>query len=352
VFLTATSTLARDPLKWPFAHTSIWNMPVGSSAVYVPANLPAVPSNDPWAPIPEIDEEPIVLRPNASMTPVYFNNAGWTQGADRCPATGGLLTSVPIPSDFLVLNSRLNNSATFLMPDQRTLQQLQPLARCVAGGLATSIAKFAPVDLYGNGETGSHGGSGLSAIGGSLRVGELRPGKAAPRHALKLDVDSREVLFRCVKTDASDCKRWPATASDSDAVGSYGTLKNNKNFAMRMGALLAIPVKTTIASLKLETEAAKQLAWTLQNYGMYIVDSTGGPSYFISAEEGTDGSFRKQFKSDWGFEFGQRVRDNTAWTRDMKKLLTALYVIDNNSPTSVGGGGKPLQPLAPALPSL
>ncbi len=27
----------RDPLKWPFAATSIWNMPIGSGAVYVPA---------------------------------------------------------------------------------------------------------------------------------------------------------------------------------------------------------------------------------------------------------------------------------------------------------------------------
>ncbi|HEY5590184.1 MAG TPA: hypothetical protein VIK55_04120, partial [Paludibacter sp.] len=25
----------RDPLKWPFASNSIWNMPIGSKAVYV-----------------------------------------------------------------------------------------------------------------------------------------------------------------------------------------------------------------------------------------------------------------------------------------------------------------------------
>jgi hypothetical protein len=352
LFSTSLVQPGRDALKWPFSQASIWNMPIGSLARYVPANLPAVPGNDPWAPMPAIDPEPIVLRPNASATPVYYNNAGWTLGANRCEPTGPLLMTVPMPSDFVVPNSRLNNSATFLMADQRTLQQLQPLARCVAGGGATSIVSFPPVDLYGNGEGGAHGGSGLSAIGGTLRLGELRPGKAAPRHALKLDVDSREVLFRCVKADRSDCLRWPATKADSDAVGSYGTLKNVQNFAMRMGALLAIPTAVNIGALKLETEAARQLAWTMQNYGMYIVDSTGGPSYFIAAEDGADGAFRTQFKADWGFEFGQRVRDNTPWTRDMQKLMTALSVVDNNGPGSIGGGGKPLQALAPPLPAL
>ena len=33
----------RDPIRQPFASNSIWNMPIGSGAVYVPANLPALP---------------------------------------------------------------------------------------------------------------------------------------------------------------------------------------------------------------------------------------------------------------------------------------------------------------------
>lgn len=31
---------SRDPLAWPFVQSSIWNMPIGSEAVYVPANIP------------------------------------------------------------------------------------------------------------------------------------------------------------------------------------------------------------------------------------------------------------------------------------------------------------------------
>ena len=35
---SATQPKSRNPLKWPFASTSIWNTPIGSNARYVPAN--------------------------------------------------------------------------------------------------------------------------------------------------------------------------------------------------------------------------------------------------------------------------------------------------------------------------
>jgi hypothetical protein len=47
--------------------------------------------------------------------------------------------------------------------------------------------------------------------------------------------------------------------------------------------------------------------------------------------------------------FEQRARDNTPWSRDMQRLVEALHVVNNNSPTSIGGGGTPRQPLAPPL---
>jgi hypothetical protein len=91
------------------------------------------------------------------------------------------------------------------------------------------------------------------------------------------------------------------------------------------------------------------LAWTLQNYGAYIVDDTYAPGFALNVEDGPDGSVRKQFKEDWGFELEQKLQGNTPWVRDIQKLVVALHVVDNNRPTSVGGGGKPNQPLAPAI---
>jgi hypothetical protein len=345
---TTTSTSAtRDPLQWPFASSSIWNMPIGSGAVYVAANMPAVPGNSIWAPMPQLDEEHIILKPTAPLTAVSYNSAGWS-GANRCPASSRTLVNLPIPSNYIVPNSRENNSAAILAADGRTVVQVQPLARCATGGPATSIVVFPSVDLYSTGITGAHGGSGLSALGGSLRRGELRPGGQGPRHALKLNVDAKGVLYKC--TTRSACYRWPATTADGYAVGNYGTTGNISNTAMKMGALLAIPTSRNIASMGLETEPGRMLAWTLQNYGAYIVDDTGGASVAINTETGPDGSLRTQFKADWGYEMAQRVNDKTPWMRDMQRLVTALSVVNNNSPTSIGGGGVPLQPLAPPLP--
>jgi hypothetical protein len=340
----------RDPLKWPFASNSIWNMPIGSGALFKPANLPAVPGGDEWAGMPQIDDELIVLRPSAPNTAINYSSAGWT-GKDRCTSTddstNGLPVGVRIPSDYVIPNSKANNSAAFLSADGRTIVQTQPFTRCTANGYATSIVKFANVDLYGTGITGAHGGSGLSAIGGSIRVGELRPGQQGPRHALKINVYAKQVLYKC--TTRADCSRWPATKSDSYAVGFYGTASNNGNTAMKMGALLAIPPGTNIANLGLETAPAKQLAWTLQNYGAYIVDDTYSPAFHFNVENGPDGSLHTQFQNDWGITLEQRVRDNTPWVRDIQRLTTALQVVDNNSATSIGGGGTPRQPLAPAI---
>ena len=343
---TQPAPTTRDALKWPFADTSIWNMPIGSSARYVAANLPATPGGDVWSPMPMIDDERIVLRPNATMTPVNYSNAGWS-GANRCNSTGGQLVSVPMPSDYIVPDSNTNESSAFLQSDGRTLVQVQPLARCAAGSAATAIVKVPSVDLYGDGASGAHGGSGLSAIGGSIRVGELRPGGQGPRHALKLVVYAKQVLYRC--TSSSQCYRWPATTGDSYAVGFYGTNGNNGNYAMRMGALLAIPASSDIGGMGLETEPGRQLAWTLQNYGAYIVDDSYGPSFGFAAENGPDGSMRSQFQSDYGYPLAQRVNGNTPWTRDVQRLQQALFVVDNNAPSAIGGGGTPRQPLAPAF---
>ncbi|MGS0685632.1 fascin domain-containing protein [Nakamurella sp. GG22] len=341
-----TPTTVRDPLKQPFSSTSIWNMPIGTGAVYVPANLPSVPGGDVWSPMPQIDDDIIVLKPAAPLTSVRHSSAEWS-GSNRCTGGSQILATVPIPSGFLVGNSRDNNSAAILLQDGRTIAQMQPFTRCTAGGAATSLLTFPNVDIYGDGISGSHGGSGMSALGGTIRLGELRPGQQGPRHALKVNVHSAHDLYNC--STFTDCYRWPAATADTYATPEYGTVNNNQNKAMKMGALLAIPASVDVNGLDLKSEPGRQLAWTLQNYGAYIVDSTGGPGFAIEAESGPDGSVRTQFQFDYGYPLEQRVRDNTPWSTDLQKIVALLAVVDNNSATRVGGGGTPLQPLAPPL---
>lgn len=274
-----TWTIGRNPLYWPFAQNSIWNTPIGSSAVYVAANLPAIP-DDPtdqtaaeWSPMPNIDEERIVLTPTAPITTIEFSNAGWNNTRDRCIATGGTIAglpvTVPMPASYVLGGTpQKNNGAAFLMPDRRTLIQTQPLARCVAGGPATSIARLTDggvdADIFGNGRVGAHGGSKLSTLGGTIRRGEMRPGSRGPRHALKVLVYEKMDFHNCDGTAQNPCFRWPAFVADSGAAANYGSIRNNVQ-AMRMGALLAIPASINLDTLGLESEPGRQIAWTLQN---------------------------------------------------------------------------------------
>jgi hypothetical protein len=326
-------------------------MPIGTGAQYAPANLAADPAGYVWASLFNPDPEHIVLTPTAPLTTFNFSSAGWT-GASRCTATGGsynsLPVSVPMPSSYVVPSDNTNSGAAFLAADKRTIIQMQPIARCTAGAPGTAIVKVANVDLYGAGITGAHGGSGLSSIGGSIRVGEMRPGQQGMRHALKVNVYSTLELYHCLTR--SDCYRWPATKADS-YWSTYGTKSgpNNNNSAMKMGALLAIPLNVNLSALSLETEPGKQMAWTLQHFGAYIVDSFLSPDFGFSVEDGPGGSLAKQFQQDWGYSLAVRYNANTPWSRDLAKLRTALRVVNNNSPTSIGGGGTPSVPLAPPL---
>jgi hypothetical protein len=340
----STAPGTRNALQQPFASNSIWNMPIGSGARFAAANMIAS-YPDVWASMPFADEDVIILKPTAPLTDV--RKGSW--GGNRCsPTSSEVIARVPIPSGYVVPNSSANLASAVLMPDGRTLASMQPLTRCSAGGVATSTVRARDTDLYGDGIDGAHGGSRMSSIGGTLRLGEMRPGQQGPRHALKLIVNMREV-HRC--TTYAACYRWPAKGADSYAVGHYGTTRSGPA-ALKMGSLLAVPSSVNIGSLGLESEPGRQLAWTLQNYGGYIVDDAYGGQFGIATELGPDGSFVRQFASDYGFAFHQRLNANGAagaWMRDVQRLVRALNVVDNNSSSSIGGGGTPRQPLAPAL---
>jgi hypothetical protein len=336
----------RDPLRQPFASDSIWNTPVGSAAVYVPAGLQPLPGGRGTGRVPQIDDEPIILTPEAPETPILFSDAAFE--GDRCggdPRT--VLRTAPIPAGYVLPSDNNNQSAAILGADRRTVINVQPLARCAPGGPATSLVYFPDTDLYGPGVDGSHGGSGLSSLGGSIRLGELRPGQQGPSHALKVNVYARGELTRCA--NSADCSRWPARKADRYGPEEYGT-EGNQNPAMRLGALLALPPSVDLDGIGLTTEPGRQLAWTLQNYGAYVVDDAFGPQFALNAEVGPAGSMREQFRSDWGYDFevGSDVTDNP-WAEDVKRIRPLLHVVDNNGPDSVGGGGTPRQALLPPL---
>src|SRR6059036_19093 len=68
----------RDPLLWPFSRDSIWNLPIGASAVYAPANIQqATQRGMPTRP------DVSIRTANGPMTAAHDNSDGWP-GGSRC----------------------------------------------------------------------------------------------------------------------------------------------------------------------------------------------------------------------------------------------------------------------------
>ncbi len=320
----------RDKFLQPFLSTSIWNMPIGSDARYLKANIGK--SNQAAA-----DEEYLFQLKEKYPSRAVYAPGAWGEG--RCTGTKYMNIDIPIANDLIIPDATKkpyrtpNNASAFLMPDGRTLVQLSPLARCKQQGSVYGW-RYDNVDIYGEGIGGAHFGSGLSSIGGSIRKGELTNNKPI-RHALKVVIWAKKYLFY---DDKIPGYRWPANRADDYAAERYG----GKNHALLQGSLLAIPPKITKTSLKLETPAGKKLFDTLQNYGAYVVDDSDGDAHYIAVEKGVRDEFRKKY----GYDFETR---SGKFYEDFMKLFEALYIVDNNSPNSIGGGGTPRAKLAPAI---
>ncbi|MBR8836676.1 MAG: hypothetical protein DSM106950_22335 [Stigonema ocellatum SAG 48.90 = DSM 106950] len=328
---TFSQTPKRDKFLWPFSSTSPWNMPIGSGARYLKANIGK-------AGYAGADKEYFYkLKTGDPLRPVY-GPGNWGQG--RCTGTQSMGIALPIPDNLIIPDatqnpySTPNNASAFLMNDGKTLVQLEPLARCQSGGSIYGWRYSPEVDIYGEGIGGAHFGSGLSSIGGSIRKGELTNNQPIP-HALKVNLWGEKYLYYSKEVPGH---RWPADRADAKAANQY----HGKNPALVQGTLLAIPNSVTAASLSLQTFAAKKLFDALQNYGAYVVDDAGWDAHYLAVEKGVTEEFHKTF--GYNFEGG-----SGQFYEDFMKLFQALHIVDNNGPNSVGGGGQPRVALAPPI---
>ncbi len=318
----------RNPCLWPFSRNSIWNTPIGSNAKYV-----SYQSQYPNGQVKTfyLDDDIIILTPKEPMMDIMLNTADWNWGRDRCVVEGGLLFSAPIPKSFLWHRPKTLSNACLavLMSDGRTIKQTQPFTRCAVDQPALSHYKFEDSDIYGEGITGSHGGSGMSAIGGTIRMGELAPGAPPIHHALKMAVQRH-----------GSGHRWPAPHDDAGS-------RNIVTTGFCDGALCALLPSFDIAGTGFETEVAKYIARACQDYGIYLVDGTGWSAVCIDVENGAHGWVRDEVLQKWGVEMDYVSTSETPFGRDMKKIFSNLMVVDNNAEDNRGGGGTPRAPIAP-----
>ena len=326
----------RKPELWPFARTSIWNMPIGSHAQYVGTSIGSRSFGT------DIDWF-IITRASDPLVPTYMP-ATFSQG--RCAGTTPQQQAqwhpeaaqpLHVPAQLIIpdavtsggIYSTPNSSSAFLEPDGQTLVSFNVTARCQASGPLYGTW-FGQSNLYGDGIAGGHGGSGMSSIGGSIRTGELLDAQPI-RHALKIDIWGNWLHY-----DASgQGHRWPAPLADGGAPNQY----KGTNPALVMGSLLALPPGITAASLGITSASGKKLFQAFQDYGAYVVDDTGGDYNALCVEQSADAAFKRAT--------GHSISQDQALATDFGRIMAAVKVINNNGPTSIGGGGTPRAPLAP-----
>ncbi len=252
----------RDRFTWPFASTSIWNMPVGSGALFDPAQLfpsPATPASV------FLDTEYFYATTDADPWTPWYHQGWWAGRTSHCTVIGPLVGEIQFPANATVTMGG-NNAAALLLPDNVTLLQLQPLYRCKVGSpiLAQDFVMHRENEsILEDGMYGAHGGSGLSSIGGSLRLGELLPDSPPIRHALKLE------LFANHYFNSFPCFYWPARQCDGYAHNESNPLfYNGTNPYMGPGALLAVPSDLAPAlEAQMSTIPGAKLLAALTDYG-------------------------------------------------------------------------------------
>lgn len=316
---------ARDAWRQPFSSDSIWNTAIGSDAVYVDAGMPT-PRN--------VGHDIEHLHKTTSRDPVVpvYTPSGWSKRLPGKRQEG----EVRVPRRMVIKDAdpphTPNSCSVLLMPDRRTIHQLSPTVRHRgADRIVGYISRN--VDIYGKGPHGAHYGSGLSVLGGSIRKGELTSRKPI-LHVIKLNVWCKHVYYG----DDRKGFRWPARMSDSYAAKRYA----GKNRALVMGALVCLRPSLRPADLDVRTEVGLKIFYALQDYGAYIAEDSAWDAADLCVERGVPEQVEKRYR--------YRMRGSSGpYIDEMKRMVTALAIVDNNGPDSVGGGGTPRRPPLPEL---
>ncbi len=330
----------RDPWEWPFSQNSIWNQPIGSDAIYAVANLKEANHVG-------VDIQHILELKSSDPTRNVLGTEVW--GPGRCDGKEPLGFSLNVPDNWIVPDAgdspyglTPNSNFAFRLPNSDTVFEGSLVTRCDVGG-----AVYMPIwmqypnnrnyqSVKGNGlEGGGQGASGMSSLGGTIRLGELIGDKPI-RHVIKINPWGAKY---CFYNDTLPGYRWPAKSADNYAENEYGGSDPN----IVMGSLFAIPPNIHIDSIGLETEAGKKLFFTLQNYGVYFTEDAAWDTWDIIIERDAE----LEFETIYGFSMSSEL-----WRNELNKLMQALSVVTNNSPGQIGGGGIPLQPLAPEFGGL
>ena len=200
---------------------------------------------------------------------------------------------------------------------------------------------------------------GLSAIGGTIRLGELAP-HGVIQHALKFEFfgaswyyGARQLQPATKENKGRTQYYWPATGSDDDSVPRNGKPPgyNGSYPSLAPGALLALPPHIA-SGIKVHHPVATKVRDALTHYGAYLVDSSSGYANKVSIcmAQGVDAELQNHYNISMAFPHGVASTGQGAELyREMVLLMRNLHTVTNNLPESVGGGGPVLVPRAPPI---
>lgn len=326
-------------------------MPLGSAAQYVALNM-TIPDKGYSS-----DECYLTFVPGSPQKRLIDRGYWWPYPQDGfSPTDTGI--KVCVPDDWIVAppstHNLPNRGTAALLPDGRAQEFQYTVRESNGSDISIHDGVRATYDLKGDGLTGNnngfgaHGGSGMTAIGGTIRAGELLASAGPIRHALAITMNTAKWATK-QGGNITNGFRWPAIAADNywnnDASGNgYGTWEEgiHSKDGLGMGTLLALPQSFDTSTQNFETTAGQKIALALKHYGAYVVDSVM-PTWddmLINMEEACYIDAPELHK-------GEDSASSSLYRRDMNKIVPSLCVIDNNTSSSIGGGGTPLQPLAP-----
>ena len=374
---------ARNAYIQPFASNSIWNYPIGlgMGSLTLQGNGPHNGAQYGWSSgggavyeklsstaLTSVydDEDEDMWAPDATPRATYSNTIGWNSDPStntvRCNAhqtATGNYEPIPAAANYENNPGLYPNACTaILQSDRQTVHHNAPGVVCGVGGIFTSEFWDNNSNVFTDGTAGSHG-SGLSEIGNEIRWFDLRPpqggGGNSPfieptsgvgvgdvmRHAIGLNVGG-------LANNWANQTYWPATNSDGAREG------------------LMVALLPTFNPNSLTTPIGRSMAWTLINYGGYILDQTSDGAWSVMGEwsygpntpsqlDFPPGRMETTTTSDWGYSFTTIPwgdASSTALGNDMITIWNNLYVVTNNSSTTISGdtssGASTLQDFLPS----
>lgn len=327
------STVGRDPFLWPFAQTSVWNLPVGTGVTY----------ESPGSTIT------YAFR-NVTATP-WLNCGDHSHPFYRATYDDPYATIVDVDHGNAVHYAYIPASAQIapgtdkhlhvLQPDGETIIEMWLVTRNSSTSYTSYRVEYSDATGSGIGPDAGTRAYGGSAVGGLIRRWEVDPTDpdytdGVIRHALALAITA--TMFKYTGGTAGYDSNgygtslgyvWPATEQDWDAQYVYTGV-------IPMGTFFIIPKTVNLSALGLSA-AGYSVAKAMQDYGGYITDRVGGTIAWY-AEPSVNGTA-------W---FNQLLNAPN-WNAPDLNTIRSLMVAVTNSTASTPAGGGTYSPLASAI---